>query len=295
MFDFYKENNIPCFGVAGNFTGHLEQAGEAVDFAKMKVSDKNAPKAIFPTFIPKSINSITPEFLTVFPFSDSKIIFPKETNSTDDKLQIESECAIIFKAVWKEDPYNSFRKILSDLQPVGFGASNDCSIRKAGAKKISLKKNWGNFSKGLSSNIISLNKFEKGCILDDYRIASYLIRDDKIFVYGENSEIKTYSYIYEKLTGWLIDKFNNQQDDGPAENIYEYLKDSGFPEKIMISIGATRYTDFGENNFLQNGDISCVILYPQSKYSEKEIEEKLKNKIFPDDISALIQNVVMPS
>ena len=26
-------NNFASFGVAGNFTGHLEQAGEAVDFA----------------------------------------------------------------------------------------------------------------------------------------------------------------------------------------------------------------------------------------------------------------------
>ena len=33
-------------GVAGNFAGHLEQAGEAADFVAVKVNDKVAPKAM---------------------------------------------------------------------------------------------------------------------------------------------------------------------------------------------------------------------------------------------------------
>ena len=36
MKNFYDSKDIPCFGVAGNFTGHLEQAGEAIDFANVK-------------------------------------------------------------------------------------------------------------------------------------------------------------------------------------------------------------------------------------------------------------------
>ncbi|MBT6492303.1 MAG: hypothetical protein HOK97_21210, partial [Deltaproteobacteria bacterium] len=40
------------FGVAGNFTGHLEQAGEASDFLDVKVSEAAAPKGIFPFYIP---------------------------------------------------------------------------------------------------------------------------------------------------------------------------------------------------------------------------------------------------
>ena len=31
-----------AFGVAGNFTGHLEQAGEASDFVNVKVEDSSA-------------------------------------------------------------------------------------------------------------------------------------------------------------------------------------------------------------------------------------------------------------
>ena len=40
--------NTACFGVAGNFTGHLEQAGEAADFVSVAAAE-NAPKAVLHT------------------------------------------------------------------------------------------------------------------------------------------------------------------------------------------------------------------------------------------------------
>ena len=40
MKNFYDSKDIPCFGVAGNFTGHLEQAGEAIDFANVKTYEQ---------------------------------------------------------------------------------------------------------------------------------------------------------------------------------------------------------------------------------------------------------------
>ena len=258
--NFYDSTNIPCFGVAGNFTGHLEQAGEAIDFANVKTKEANAPKAIFPTYIPAE--SEVPGFLTVFPFDSKKIIFPKD----EEKLQIEPECAVIFEAAWKEQS-------LIDLKPVCFGASNDCSIRKQGARKISEKKNWGACSKGFSENQIAADGFEKGSILDDYRIASFLIRDSQIYDYGENSAVRDYSYIYKKLTDWMLEKFNGQKNEGPAEDIHSYLVAAGCPERIMVSIGATRYTAWGESNFLQNGDKAVVVVYPESKYTEEQIKK----------------------
>ena len=274
--------NIATFGVAGNFTGHLEQAGEAVDFVNMKTEKANAPKAIFPTYLPKtSASKDTPDFLHTFPFDSSKIIFP----AGEEKLQIEPECALIFDAVWEEDK-------LINLKPLVFGASNDCSIRKAGAKKISEKKNWGPSSKGFSDNLIKLDGFEQGCLLDDYRIASFLIRDEKVYSYGEDSAVRNYSYIYDELINWMLDKFNNQKDEGPAQDIHSYLLESGRPEKIMVSIGATRYTEWGESNFLQNGDKALVILYPESLYSKEDIIKAVEaNDLDSPAISVLSQTV----
>lgn len=276
--------NCACFGVAGNFTGHLEQAGEAFDFKNVKTLEQNAPKALFPTYIPNiSGSGETPAFLGVFPFDSEKIVFP----ANEQKIQIEPECAVIFNAKWHDGK-------ISALAPICFGASNDVSIRKAGAKKISIKKNWGKSSKGLSENLIPLDSFDEKGILKGYRIASFMVRDGNIFEYGENSAVRDYSYIFRKLENWLIEKFNTQKDEGPAENINSYLKESGFLEKIMVSIGATRYTAFGEQNFLLKGDKSVVVLYPEEKYSPEDIKNLVQMNDFADSgISALVQEVVL--
>ena len=273
-------NEMPCFGVAGNFTGHLEQAGEAVDFADVLTKEANAPKAMFPTYIPGNSAEV-PEFLHTFPFECGKIIFP----SNEQKLQIEPECAIICCLEWNGENVVS-------VKPVAFGASNDCSIRKEGAKKISLKKNWGKASKGLSENLIAIDRFTEGGILDSYRIASFLVRDGNANVYGEDSPVKGYSYIYEKLIEWCLEKFNGQKNEGPAEDIHTYLIECGRPENAMISIGATRYTDYGEHNFLADGDEAVVVVYPDN-YSAEEIKKMVERNEFNDDmISVLRQRII---
>ena len=271
---------MPCFGVAGNFTGHLEQAGEASDFANVKTAETNAPKAIFPTYMPNGKNSV-PQFLTLYPFDSEKIIYPPN----EKKLQIEPECAIVCNVKWNGSKIES-------LEAICFGASNDCSIRKEGAKKISQKKNWGKCSKGLSDNLIPIDDFSENGIMQGYSISSFLVRDGNVYDYGENSPVGGYSYIYRKLVDWMIEKFNFQADEGPAENINSYLNDSGRPEKMMVSIGATRYTDFGEHNFLTTGDAGVVVLYPHGRYSIDEIRSFVSKKDFSaSDISFLYQQV----
>ena len=277
----YNLKETAAFGVAGNFTGHLEQAGEASDFVNVKTAEEKAPKAVFPTYIPKKSESC-PEFLNVFPYDSEKIIYP----SGQTKLQIEPECAILFSAEWENGKVIRLTRLL-------FGASNDCSSRRKGAKKISLKKNWGSSSKGFSDNPIEIDSFDRTGVINDYRIASFLVRDGVAYPYGEDSAIRDYSYFYEKLIDWIIDKLNNQPDEGPAENINIYLNEAHCPETILVSVGATRYTDFGENNFLRNGDHSVIILYPESKYSPADIEKIANEKSYDRaDISVLDQVVV---
>ena len=274
--------SMATFGVAGNFTGHLEQAGEAVDFTNVKTAEAKAPKAVFPTFIPNAA-TVTPEFLGIFPFDSKKIIFPEG----EKKLQIEPECAIVCDVTWNEG------KVVA-LKPTVFGASNDCSIRKEGAKKISQKKNWGVSSKGFSDNNIAIDSFDDKGILNKYRIASFLVREGVVHPYGEDSAVRDYSYIYGQLIDWLIEKFNNQQNEGPAEMINDYLKEANYPSQVMVSIGATRYTDYGEHNFLQNGDKAVVVVYPEDKYSKEDIIKGVEeNSIYDKDVSVLCQTVVL--
>ena len=100
-----------------------------------------------------------------------------------------------------------------------------------------------------------------------------------------------YSYFHRQLLDWAIDKFNHQQDEGPAEHIQGLLAQAGHPPHALISIGATRYTPFGETHFLKPGDTSCVVVYPGSRYSEADIREAIRSRNFGADMSVLLQAV----
>lgn len=250
-------------GVAGNFAHHLEQAREASDFVNVKVEEENAPKGIFPFYLP-----LSDSFLGTYPLSSQVIYHPK---TKEGNLQMEPEVALICEIVYEGDT-------IKDLIPNFFTAYNDCSIRKEGAKKISEKKNWGEETKGISSQILPIDTFSKGGVMDHYHIVSYLKRQGKLYQYGEDSAVLTYNYFYEKLQNWLIGKMNQQKDHGPLEDIHSYILKSNKPQGAVISIGATSYTEFGENNFLEIGDEIFVYVYDGSKYHLNEIEKHAREK-----------------
>lgn len=265
------------FGVAGNFAGHLEQAGEATDFLNVKVDNAIQPKALFPFYAP----SQSAGFLSQYPLSSDSIIPPNDA----DNLQIEPEVAIVFDITYQDN------KVVA-LTPVKFAAYNDCSIRKPNAKKISEKKNWGKNTKGISQDFIELSSFTKGCELDTYRIASFHIRNGEVNRYGEDSAAIDYSYFHEQLNDWMIDRMNNQKDEGPAEDLALYLSEANYPEQAIISIGATRYTEFGETNFLQSGDESIVVVYDGEQYGTQDIEEMVSSKTWTKNGISLLSQVV---
>lgn len=265
-------------GVAGNFAGHLEQAGEAADFVNVKTAETVQPKAIFPFYVPaQGLGDF--QFLSTYPLSSDTTTFPNDA----DNLQIEPEVALLCDIKYQEG------KVFS-LKPTHFAAYNDCSIRRPNARKICEKKNWGANSKGLSANWIALDKFEQGGNLDNYRIACFHKRNGVISEYGIDSPTVGYSYFHQKLLDWIVDRMNNQPDENPMNNIAEMLQKADFPTKAVISIGATRYTKFGETNFLQIGDTSIVAVYP-NHYSHEQIIEMAEKENFAVDISALIQKV----
>lgn len=266
------------FGIAGNFAHHLEQAGESVDFVNVEVEEENAPKGIFPFYLP---NSDT--FLGTYPLSSETIAIQNE----DENLQMEPEVALICELVYENG------KVI-DLIPNFFTAYNDCSIRRPNAKKISEKKNWGENSKGISSHIIEIDSFEKGGAMDNYHIASFLKREGKVYEYGQDSAVLTYNYFYTKLKDWIINKLNTQLDNGPLENLNDHLKNCEYPKGTVISIGATSYTDFGENNFLKKGDEIYVYVYDKTHYSFEQIKNMIQenNTTQQPHISKLHQKII---
>lgn len=271
-------NDSVGFGVAGNFAFHLEQAGESADFKDVVSEDPNGPKGMFPFYLPGAEGQ-----LGIYPISSDTIVLPNE----ECNVQPEPEVALICDL-----SYDGEGKVTA-ITPKFFGAYNDCSLRKEGAAKISHKKNWGESSKGLSDTLIPIDSFEKGGVMDSYRIASFLRRDGSLFRYGEDVELLGYSYFYGKLLEWMRDQINTQTDFGPLEPIGDYLKAAGLPRQAIISIGATRYTHFGETHFLQEGDEVIVVVYNNDLYCMNPIL-MMANRGGLDvvGVSALVQKVV---
>jgi hypothetical protein len=264
------------FGIAGNFAHHLDQAGEASDFVNVEVKEAHAPKGIFPFYLPNKNDS----FLSTFALSSEFIIHPR---AKDGNLQLEPEVGLICDIVYQNNQ-------VIKIEPRYFGAYNDATIRKDGASKISQKKNWGKNTKGISTQLIELDGFDKNSIIDSFHIASFVMRDNMLHEYGNDSPVNTYNYIYSQLLNWIVEKLNTQKDINPLEDLHSYIDELNYPDKMIISIGATSYTDWGENNYLEVGDEIFVIIYDKNIYSNGDIKEYIKNNIENSDEELSLKN-----
>ncbi|QOY54129.1 hypothetical protein HUE87_09595 [Candidatus Sulfurimonas marisnigri] len=277
--DVYKD--FLGLGIAGNFALHLAQAGELEDFKDIITADEAAPKGMFPFHLPLHVEKAK-AILNTYPLSSTTIKLPNK----DVNIQAEPEIGLTCRLEYIDNK-------LSKIIPTHFGAYNDCSIRVKGASKISDKKNWGEASKGISDNLIAIDKFSAGGVMDNYSICSFLRRDGEVHSYGEDVELTGYSYFYEKLLDWMTNQINTQEDFGPLENLSEYISTCNNPKEAIISIGATRYTPYGECTFLKTGDEVVIVVYNAKSTSHAEVLKSVKNSSYDKaNMSVLAQKVL---
>lgn len=283
-----KYKHFLGLGIAGNFALHLAQAGELEEFRDIITADEAAPKGMFPFYLPKPPSQLDLSKLTAsaalftYPLSSEYIRLGDEKQN----IQAEPEVGLICHLEYTAGK-------LSKITPTHFGAYNDCSIRVAGAAKISHKKNWGADTKGFSNTLIAIDSFSEGGVMDHYSICSFLRRDEEFHAYGEDVELNGYSYFYEKLTDWMQNQINTQDDFGPLEPIISYIRACEYPNEALISIGATRYTEYGETTFLQKGDELLIALYDRRVHSPSAISELLQKREYDaPSLSLLAQKVL---
>ena len=276
------------FGVAGNFAGHLEQAGEAADFVGIGDAEPQAPKGIFPWFVPGDSADV-PAFLHTFPISSDQVVRPA---GEAVNLQIEPEVGVLARVTYDADGSGA----AAALAPEAIGAFNDCSIRRAGAKKISHKKNWGAQSKGLAATLLAIDSFDPAGPTQSFRLACFLRRDGETHAYGIDSPLPEYSYYGDTLLDWIVERLTNQHgsDETPLENVGAYLRAAGNPEYVLIGIGATRYTPLGESTFLDVGDDAIVVVYDSAVTPSDVVVEAVRHGTEEDlpGASVLRQRVV---
>jgi hypothetical protein len=254
------------FGVAGNFAGHLEQAGEAADFVNV-TSEGVAPKGIFPWYAPGNDS-----FLGEFPLSQDAIVLPQSDEPLN--LQIEPEVGLACRVVWAGDT-------VASLEPFALGAFNDCSIRRPGAPKISHKKNWGSASKGVAREFFDISDLTPDGPTATLRLVCRLrAADGQLHDYGVDSPLLGYSYYGEVLLDWIVERLANQKGSAetPLEDVGALMVASGHPEHVLIGIGATRYTPLGESTFLQPGDEAIVRVYDTESSAYSELRQKVSSR-----------------
>ena len=255
------------FGVAGNFAGHLEQAGEAVDFTNVE-SKGDAPKGIFPWYAPGH-NS----FLGEFPLSHDALIVPKTTVADGPlNLQIEPEVGLACHVAWEGDTVVA-------LLPFALGAFNDCSIRRPNARKISDKKNWGPASKGVARQFFNIGDLTPDGPTATLRLLCHLRTADGVnHEYGVDSPLLGYSYYGQVLLDWIVDRLANQKGspDTPLEDVGDLMVACGRPSTGLIGIGATRYTALGECTYLKPGDEAIVRVYDTAVAEFSELRQLVR-------------------
>ena len=264
------------FGVAGNFAGHLEQAGEAADFAAATAAPE-APKGIFPWYVPGA-----DDFLGRYPLDADRLALPALEPAAN--LQIEPEAGLICRIEYVDGQ-------VAGIVPQALAAFNDCSIRRPGATLISEKKNWGSASKGLARRAFAVTELDADGASATLRLACFLVRGDDVHEYGVDSPVCGYSYYGTTLLDWVAERARDQREAPPLQDVGKLLAGSGLPERAVIGIGATRYTNFGEQNFLEPDDESVVVLYDSATHSPDQIAAGVANGDQLERASVLRQRV----
>ncbi|WP_223159382.1 DUF5718 family protein [Vibrio sp. Y2-5] len=249
---------IPIFGIgiAGNFAGHLQQTGE--EKGLQGSVDTQSPQALFPFYVPGANES----YLNLNPYSFDVLMLPSDPTA---KVQMEPEIALITKVKYLGTSVLGF-------EPEGMTLFNDATYRNAVADKLAQKKNWGAASKGIASKVIPLSDFSKNADLDKYRFCSFLGRDNQWNLCCNDVSLGDYSYSYEQLIAWLVSQSNAQKHEGALHSIQELLGQAGYPERILISLGSSRYTLFGESHQLSSKDKVCAVLYDSTRIDLDEIQ-----------------------
>ncbi|WP_233712825.1 MULTISPECIES: DUF5718 family protein [unclassified Helicobacter] len=276
------------FGLVGNFANHLEQAGEACDFANIEGDEACAPKGLFPFFVPNHSGH-----LGRFCFDDSAIILPADKSLS---IQAEPEIALHCELLYHEV---AGQKQVQKVLPKAFCAFNDTSVRNdKNATKLSQKKNFSAGSKGMGDRWIPIDSFDCGGVCDDYTLASFIVQNGAVEAgaveaYGEASRLTGYSYFYTKLIEWMARKLNTQQDIGVLENLAKMLQIAQYPSEAIFSIGATRYMPKYEHGYLKEGDRVIIITYNHHQYTQQDIIDAIKDENLKDIKNASIVDQIV--
>jgi hypothetical protein len=223
---------------------------------------KEPPRAIIPVYVPtREVNT----HISQYPFSSTRISIPSVYDTVFLDAELVFDCDVKY--------YNGS---IIHITPKRFTVMNNAQINRISAKKWSENLNWGANSKGIATNWIEIRDFGiSRTNLESYNVVSYLKRGGHIEAYTKDTKIIDYSFLETNLISWVVDQINNQSENDKIENIKSLLKDASYPNRLLLSLGATPTTPLGEEIFLEDGDELFMVIYNRERYKSDSIKAYL--------------------
>lgn len=237
-------------GIIGNFSGHLSGAE--------RVEEEQLPNGIF------IINCEEDCTIT----SGSTLRYPEHGREVDIEPEFVLRCQIEYQG-----------GKVSSLTTTHLSVGNDVTIRNLpGSDKISQRKSWGKHSKGINRHWWSVSRLSPVNYDENIKLISYIERDGALHLTTAAVSCTELKVFYCHLMTWLADRINEQHDEGMYEEILPKLEELGYPETLILYTGAPNYTTWGNEQFLQTGDIVHIAAYNSQRISEATIEEMFRRQ-----------------
>ncbi len=248
-----------CIGIIGNFSGHLNAAE--------KVAESDMPNGIF------VINCEEEQTLT----SGAQLNYPLSGEMVD----IEPEFVLRCKVTYEEGK-------VSSLMATQMSIGNDMTIRQLeGSDKISQRKSWGCQSKGINQHWWSVSRLSPINYDENIKLISYIERDGQLHLATPEVSCTELKVFYCYLMAWMVERINTQHDEGMYQAILPQIANLGYPQELVLYTGAPNYTQWGEDNFVQKGDVIHIAAYNAVEFSQHAIEDMFANNQLKNNESVL--------
>ena len=222
-----------CLGIIGNFMGHLSGAES--------VAENRLPNGIF------VIDCDHPDTLS----SSDVLKYPKQGNKVDIEPEFVLRCQVSYE-----------NGKVSSLMTTQMTIGNDFTIRDLpDSNKIDQRKSWGEQSKGINSHWWDILRLSPSNYGENFCLVSFIERNGELIQTTPEANCTELKVFYCHLMAWMVDKINNQVDEGIYSSILPTIEKLGYPKELILYTGAPNYTPWGEKHFTQKGDKVHIAAY----------------------------------
>ncbi|MGF1695467.1 DUF5718 family protein [Vibrio lamellibrachiae] len=246
-------------GIIGNFLGHLSGAES--------VTEDRLPNGIF------VIDCEHPDTLS----SNEIAKYPEQGSKVDIEPEFVLRCQVSYAG-------GKVSALMAKQMTIG----NDFTIRDLpGSEKIDQRKSWGAQSKGINAHWWDILRLSPANYGENFRLISFIERNGEMILATPEVNCTELKVFYCHLMAWMVDRINNQKDEGMYSAILPSIAKLGYPSELILYTGAPNYTPWGEKNFVQKGDKIHIAGY-DAEFVDSALVKEMFNRNETDNNDYLL-------